>query len=115
MMIERIISIMNVGKFVNCKTAGDVTFRKLTLVYGENGRGKTTLCDILRSLATGDGDRIVGRKTLGSDDAPSSQILVTGAKHTFTYGAWSQPFSNLAIYDSVFVHENVYAGDVFDH
>ena len=114
-MIERVISIMNVGKFVNCKAAGDVTFRKLTLLYGENGRGKTTLCEILRSLATGNGDRIIGRKTLGSDEPPSSQILVTGGKRTFSNGSWCRPFPHLAIYDSAFVHENIYAGDVVDH
>ena len=86
-MIERIIAITNVGKFVNCKAAGDVTFRKLTLIYGENGRGKSTLCDILRSLATGDGDRIAGRKTLGSDVPPLTEILVTGGKRKFSNGS----------------------------
>ena len=114
-MIERVISLMNVGKFANCKAAGDVTFRKLTLIYGENGRGKTTLCDVFRSLTTGSGDRIIGRTTLGSEGSPSCQILVSGGKRTFSNGAWCQSFPNLAIYDSAFVHENVYAGDVIDH
>lgn len=114
-MIERVISIMNVGKFVNCKAAGDVTFRKLTLIYGENGRGKTTLCDILRSLSNGDSDRIAGRKTLGSDEPPLTEILITGGKRKFSNGSWCQPFPHLTIYDSAFVHENVYAGDVVDH
>jgi recombinational DNA repair ATPase RecF len=89
-MIERILSIANVGKFVNCKAVGDVTFKKLTLLYGENGRGKTTLCDVMRSLATGNGDRIQGRKTLGSNDVPSVQILVSGAKHIFSRGSWNE-------------------------
>jgi wobble nucleotide-excising tRNase len=51
-MLQRIISIRNVGRFLNCSASGDVTFRRFTLIFAENGRGKTTLCAILRSLAT---------------------------------------------------------------
>jgi len=82
-MIEKMISIKNVGKFVDCKAAGDVTFQKLTLLYGENGRGKTTFCDILRSLSTGSGDRIIGRTTLGVTEAPSVKVLTSGGPRKF--------------------------------
>ena len=64
-MIEKFISIKNVGRFRACTAAGDVTLRPVTLVYAENARGKTTLCDILRSLRSGDGDYVRGRATLG--------------------------------------------------
>jgi wobble nucleotide-excising tRNase len=50
-MLQRIISIRNVGRFRNCGAARDVTFRRYTLIFAENGRGKATLCAILRSLA----------------------------------------------------------------
>ena len=49
-MLEKIVQIKNIGRFRDYAASGDVTFRKLTLVYAENGRGKTTLCVILRSL-----------------------------------------------------------------
>lgn len=49
-MLEKFISLKNIGRFVNLSSKGDVSLRKLTLIYGENGRGKTTLCSILRSL-----------------------------------------------------------------
>ena len=51
-----------------------MTFRKLTLLFAENGRGKTTLCAILRSLQTGQHEFIAERKTLGTSDPPSLQI-----------------------------------------
>jgi wobble nucleotide-excising tRNase len=51
-MLQRIISIRNVGRFRNCAAAGDVTFRRFTLVFAENARGKTTLCALLRSLSS---------------------------------------------------------------
>ena len=114
-MIEKIISIKNVGKFVDCKAAGDVTFQRLTVLYGENGRGKTTFCDILRSLSTGIGDRIVGRTTLGVTEAPSVKVLTSDGPLKFSNGNWDQDFPTIAIFDSTFVHENVYAGDVIDH
>lgn len=53
MSLKKVVSIQNVGRFHNAIVAGDVEFRKFTLIYGENGRGKTTLCAILRSLQSG--------------------------------------------------------------
>ena len=47
-MLKKFIRMKNIGKFVDCKAVGDVEFRPLTLVFGENGRGKTTLCGVLR-------------------------------------------------------------------
>ena len=50
MTLKKIISIKNIGRFQKCFAAGDITFKTGTLVFAENGRGKTTLCAILRSL-----------------------------------------------------------------
>ncbi|MCX5825321.1 MAG: hypothetical protein NTY86_17960, partial [Deltaproteobacteria bacterium] len=65
-MLEKIISIRNIGRFVNCSPKGDSTFRRLTLIFAENGVGKTTLCSILRSLQTGQCEFISERKTIGA-------------------------------------------------
>lgn len=69
-MLQRVISIKNVGRFKNCAASGDVTFRRYRLIFAENARGKTTLCDILRSLSMDASDIIVGRATLGSTEPP---------------------------------------------
>ena len=115
-MIKKIISIRNVGRLEKCNAQGDLTFRKLTLIFGENGRGKTTLTDIFRSLTTGRGDLILGRQTLGSVFPPSVFILVgDDSVVTFKDGEWDAVGPRLAIYDSTFVHENVYSGDQIDH
>ena len=53
-MIERFKYIQNVGRFEQVECQDDPTLSKLSLVYSENGRGKTTLCAILRSLTSGD-------------------------------------------------------------
>lgn len=49
-MLQRIISIKNVGRFRSSAAVGDVTFRRVTLIFAENGRGKTTFCAILREI-----------------------------------------------------------------
>ena len=113
-MLQRIISIKNVGRFQSCAALGDVTFRRFTLVFAENGRGKTTLCAILRSLFTNTPAFVIGRKTLGSIEPPEVEILVGNRNTRFRNGAWNTPFPDIAVFDAVYVSENVFAGDVVD-
>ncbi len=113
-MLERIVSIKNVGRFQNCAAVGDVTFRRFTLGFAENGRGKTTLCAILRSLSTNTPALIVGRKTLGSMEEPEVELRLDIGTVTFQNGAWNTTFPDIAIFDGVYVSENVFAGDVVD-
>ena len=114
-MIRKFISIENIGKFRACKPTGDVELRPLTLVYAENGRGKTTLCDILRSLRSGEGDYVRGRATLGPTTTPTINIRLEGSNATFDGTAWSETLPELHIFDSLFVHLNVYAGEIVEH
>jgi wobble nucleotide-excising tRNase len=111
-MLQRIISIRNVGRFRNCNAAGDVTFRRFTLIFAENGRGKTTLCAILRSLATNMPALILGRRTLGAPGQPEVQLLTAGRNIGFRAGAWSVALPEIAVFDSTYVSENVFGGDV---
>ena len=114
-MLEKFVNIKNIGRFRDCSPRGDVTFRKLTLLFAENGRGKTTLCAILRSLQTSQTEFISERKTLGSPDPACVQIRLGGNNVTFGNNAWSAIHPDIAVFDFVFVHENVYAGDYVDH
>ncbi len=65
---------MNIGRFRDCSPRGDVSFRKLTLLFSENGRGKTTLCVIFRSLQTGLSQYNSEWQTLETKDADLSEI-----------------------------------------
>jgi wobble nucleotide-excising tRNase len=113
-MLQRIISIKSVGRFKNSRAAGDVTFRRYTLLFAENGRGKTTLCAILRSLFTNTPDLIIGRTTLGSMELPEVQLLTTNGNVAFRNGAWSDAFPDIAVFDGTYISENVFVGDVVD-
>jgi wobble nucleotide-excising tRNase len=111
-MLQRIISIRNVGRFRNCAALGDVTFRRFTLIFAENGRGKTTLCAILRSLCTSTPAIVIGRTTLGGTGQPEIQLLTAGGNVGFRNGAWSTALPEIAVFDGTYVSENVFAGDV---
>lgn len=114
-MIEKFVSIKNVGRFRNCGARSDVALKKLTLIFAENGRGKTTLCAILRSLMSGRHEFISERKTLGSNHPASIQIRIAGNFASFSKDTWNTTHPEIAIFDSAFTHDNVYAGDYVDH
>jgi hypothetical protein len=113
-MLQKIIHIKGVGRFKNCVATGDVTLRRFTLVFAENGGGKTTLCAILRSLLRNSPALILGRKTLGSSERPDVHLMLDGAPVLFRNGAWSVTSPDIAIFDATYVIENVFAGDVVD-
>src|SRR6187200_2043046 len=48
--LEKIIDIQKVGRFEKLNAPSSLRFSQVTLVFGENGWGKSTLADILRSL-----------------------------------------------------------------
>lgn len=114
-MLNKIVAIKNVGKFLSCCAAGDVQFRTVTLIFAENGCGKTTLCDILRSLQSGTPDIISGRATLGSTDKPRVELLLDNSIAIFKDGIWSSSYPDIAVYDSKFINDNVYTGDHVAH
>ena len=112
MIVRKIVKIENVGKFAKLAPAGDVEFRKLSLLYGENGHGKTTLAAVLRSLRTGQAAYLAERATLGASGSQNIEILLgNGSVAKFSGGAWSQPVGDIEIFDASFVRENVYTGD----
>jgi wobble nucleotide-excising tRNase len=115
--LRKIIAIKNVGRFQSYGASGDVTLKRYNLIFAENGRGKTTLCDILRSLRNGDPAPVNGRRTLGGSGAPEISILTDLGTVAFGAGAWTATLPALAIFDSTFVSQNVYSGDVvgLDH
>ena len=113
-MITKIIKIKNVSRFADYSARGDVNFNKSTLIYGENGRGKTTLCNILRSLQSKSTNLILERKTIGATSDPEI-ILRTDQNFSFADNHWNEKLDDLLIYDSKFVNENVYTGESIEH
>lgn len=110
-MVSHIQLLRNVGQFDSIAPGAQLSFAQMTVIYAENGRGKTTLAAILRSLATGDARPITDRHRVGAAHPP--HVIVScpdGNLHTLQNGAWSAPLPALAIFDDTFVSENVCSG-----
>jgi wobble nucleotide-excising tRNase len=116
-MFDKFLEIQNVGKFISYKAGGKVNFQRLALVYGENGRGKTTLAAILRSLATNNPDFILERKTVGAAGMAMVRIKPANARPvTFKEGVgWDSPIPGFEIFDSTYVNDNIYSGNLVAH
>ena len=111
LVLRHLRLLRKIGKFDSVNAGAQLPFTKLTLVYAENGRGKTTLAAVLRSLQTGEPEFIAERQRLGSQDPPHVVIgFDAAAPLVFQHGAWSAGFSQLAIFDDQFVANNVCSG-----
>lgn len=110
-MLLKINIIENVGRFEKALPTQNVRFHKCTLIFGENGWGKSTIADILRSLSQNDPEIILGRKTLacGGDQKISLQFD-TGSSN-FEGKNWNGAQPRVVVFDSLFVNDNVYSGD----
>lgn len=113
-MLRKFVSIKNVGRFLNSAAPGNPELSRHTLIVGANGFGKTTICAILRSLQSGDPSHVVGRKTLGVAAPISIELLLRQGFSRFDGAAWNTLFPGLAIFDGVFIAENVHSGEVVD-
>ena len=111
-MIRHIKLIRNIGAFDSESGGTSMDLRRLSLVYAENGRGKSTLSAILRSLRTGNPLPIVERRRLGSDQEPHVVLGCDGSQSNvmFQAGEWNTILPDVNIYDDIFVDDNVYSG-----
>lgn len=112
-MLERVICIDNVGVFK--KGVQHVSsLKKLTLIYADNARGKSTLSSVMLACANGDAKELQGRKTFGAttDQKVVMRFTPPGAaafNAEFSAAGWSGAKPNLHVFNQAFVERNVYA------
>lgn len=118
-MLKRINKLKNIGRFSELKSSsgnqGD--FAGFNVIYAPNASGKTTLCDVFRSLSTGKAEYVTGRNRFGATDA-EIEVLLHGQptpKVVLSDKVWSTDPAGTAlprimIYDDRFVAENVFVG-----
>ncbi|WP_229195437.1 AAA family ATPase [Bradyrhizobium acaciae] len=115
-MLNNLRLLQNVGQFDSVSTGAGLQLAKLALGYAENGRGKTTLSSILRSLATNDPVLIRERHRLGATHAPRVIVDCAGGPPHAMYdnGAWNRHVPDIAIFDDAFVDQNICSGLAID-
>lgn len=111
-MINTFRLLRNIGTFDSVDSAAHLRLGRVTLIYAENGRGKSTLSAILRSLATGNPIPIQERSRLAAQYPPHIIIDCAGAPAVtiFKDNAWDQTLPNVVVFDDQFIDDNVYSG-----
>ncbi len=111
-MINRLQLLRNIGQFDSVNAAANIPLARLTVVYSENGRGKTTLAAVLRSLATGDPLPITERRRLAAQNPPHVVVECSGGPPpaVFQNNAWNRTLPDLVVFDDIFIDENVHSG-----
>ncbi len=111
-MLNRLQLLRNIGQFDSVPAGAQIPLLRNVLIYAENGRGKTTLTAILRSLRSGDPVSVLERRRLSAANPPHVVIDCTGGPPAamFQNGAWNRTFPHMEIFDDQFVDENVCSG-----
>lgn len=109
-MLERIHRVKGIG-LLHDADGRQHAFKKATLIYADNGVGKSTLASIFRSCASNDPDLIRRRKTIDGNYPPEVLLQFSnGQQSEFTSTGWSNSHPELLVFDADFVEQNVYAG-----
>jgi wobble nucleotide-excising tRNase len=87
---------------------------QFTVIYGENGRGKTTLAAILRSLMAGDPNPILERHRFAALGEPHIVVERGADSSVFLHAQWDRIEPNLVVFDDHFVDTNVHSGLVVE-
>lgn len=112
-MLKKITKLQSIGLFQS-GTPVPADFDRVTLLYAENGRGKSTLATLLRACALGDAAKVQAKKTLDTTTPQEAAMLFEFAGKntpiTFSNGAWNTSVSQIVVFDAEFVEQNVYSG-----
>src|SRR3546814_9307453 len=103
------------GQFDSVDAAARLPLARVTSVYAENGRGKTTLAAVMRSLATGDPLPISERRRMAAQHPPHEVVDCIGGPPAaiFQNGARSEEHTSelqslMRILYAVFCLKNTY-------
>src|SRR5262245_8062953 len=99
-MISRIQLLRNIGQFDSVSTGATILLGRVTVVYSGNGRGKTTLAAVLRSLTTGDPLPIAERRRLAAQHPPHIVLDCGGGPPPaiFENNAWNRTLTGLVVF-----------------
>lgn len=109
-MIEKIVRIRGIGLLHNSLPSGALPMKPLTVIYAENGRGKSTFAVVCHSLATGDGQPIQDKKTIRGTCEPEVHFRINNQSYEFRNGQWDSSCPNILVFDDRFVEMNVCIG-----
>lgn len=117
-MLKKIKLIQGIGNYTKT-IAGGVDFGDVTVIYGENRNGKSTLCDVMHSLSEDSPDFIMHRKSIPHDQTkpPKVELMFVSEARNITTKFENEQWQNkspsdstLYVFDHSFIHRNVITG-----
>lgn len=106
-MITRCTKLRGLGVFHGIYEDAP-SWSKLTLIYGLNGRGKSTLTHAIRAIAERREDLLERRRRVGHE-APQVAVFDTpNGAIGYADGHWLGPAPQVLIFDSAFIREQVH-------
>lgn len=112
-MLKKLVKLENIG-LLRDGILMPATFDKVTLIYAENGRGKSTVANILRAIGALDAQSIIAGRTIDTENTPHINLLCEkdGAHSPVSLkdGSWTGTPPNILVFDPTFVEDNVYSG-----
>lgn len=117
-MIKRIKKIKGVGRFLN---VGHTKLGRLTLIYGPNCYGKSTLSDIFRSIENKNPKILSNRHSIVRNGSPIAQEICFSVKTDEDQAEqdiscvdrkWNTGSFNylIEVFDSRFIEDNIFTG-----
>lgn len=113
-MISKITKLSGVGTLHAPLKNGALVLRAKTIIYGENGRGKSTLVAVLRSLASGETLGLLKRKTIKGTLPQVAEFLIGTQPYDLSGNHWTKTYPEICVFDATFISENVYSGAAVD-
>jgi len=115
MKIASIKKINGIGSFASFQNGGSKRFEKITLIFGYNTHGKSTLADIFQSLKDSDPEIIKNRATIpGPTTAKVELSIEENNAETPLIFSQTWPANNLSsrleIFGSDFIYKNLFSG-----
>lgn len=116
-MLEKLISIQNVGKFTKLNLRDgdwDGEFSKNNIIYAPNGSGKTTFSLILQSIKGK--SELLGKKMTFKDNQLKGQseqkvsIKVSGKPIFFKDGKWTDSVNDIEVFNIHYIEDNLFVG-----
>jgi hypothetical protein len=106
-VLLRLDLLADIGRFKSLRHKAP-QFSKLSLVYGRNAQGKSTVCAVLGSAALSDPQLIATRKRLGSRTEPRVALEWAIGTVSFNGGRWNSSPGRVYIFDQEYVERNVH-------
>jgi wobble nucleotide-excising tRNase len=115
-MLDRLDIVRKVGLFDDYIHLPECSFGEVTLIFGENGTGKSTIAAILDSLRECNPAEILRRKSLPGDASSFITVVLDGELYIFDGAQWDRqpPYDTLEVFFPGFVSRNVHATNGVD-